>query len=166
MLAPSERQILTVVETLEPVSKSDERMPPHMTIVPWFSMNQEQTKPFRRELTKLSRTAINYASGYGWRMFGWDETTPGMIMYIDEEGRKFQENVVEMIQDFGGYLRNYEWSKRYWVPHISDRREFQVRLGQVVQFDSLALYAKQEPDGHSRLVTSRQIKPYKVDYEY
>jgi len=167
MLAPSERQKLIVVETLKPVAKKDLRMPPHMTIVPWFSMGQEQVKPFRRELGKLSRTAIRYASGYGWHMFGWNETTPGMIMDIDEDGYKFQENVVEMIQDFGGHLENYEWTKRYWVPHISDRYEFQVRLGQFVQFDSLALYSKQ-PDGHSTLETSRQLKPHKAEayYEY
>lgn len=149
-----------LVQTLEPVKTGQvfERLPIHMTTLPWFSMSRDLLRDFALILTELAAQHGKESSdaiGQERVMFGPNNEVPACTMNIASQA--IHDGALEWVTRYGGTFKREQFVQDYQA-HISDEAGVSIQPGQKVAFLSLALFSYQDMATEKRKVVEHSVQ--------
>jgi hypothetical protein len=143
---PESREEYMLLQTIQPVETGEvlQKIPPHMTVLSWFSINQA----FVGELHPLLDTLVEqydvaHAIGGERVLFGANEDMPACKIVSNVQ--EVHDEVMHWVDAKHGTFR-YEDYARNLQTHITDEQGVSVQTGEHITFATLALFAVQNAD--------------------
>jgi hypothetical protein len=141
-----------IVGILRDVQEGDtfERIPEHVTLLHWFSLNQKYQGAFENALiNQLHDTAPLQLIGEGRDLFEPEHTVPVTTLKLGALAA-FHTNVLELVGRFEGTVHSEHIGEEY-VPHVSDTDTFQFEVGEQRTLERVQLVSMDRETGMRRI---------------
>lgn len=119
-----------LVGILRDVSEGDvlERIPEHVTLLHWFSLDSGYQRAFENALmNRLHYVAPIQLVGEGRDDFGPERDIPVTTLKLGALA-SFHTMALQLVQSFGGSVHSEYIGEKY-APHVSDTEDFQFGVG-------------------------------------
>lgn len=141
------RESLLVVATLEPVEpgvifEKGVKLPPHMTLLPWFELLENQTHRFSLTLTRLAgRYSPLQIKGGEEAYFGPQEDIPVRKLIADQAIFQAHHELIRLVATFGAQT-DPRWSGDNYTPHVTHTDKHELQEGDVVTLSAMQLFSR------------------------
>ncbi|MBI4034409.1 hypothetical protein HY380_00755 [Candidatus Saccharibacteria bacterium] len=128
----------------------------HLTVLPWFALETDE-KPFLRWFYKHFDDIATFEATVGeQKHFGPRKDVPVNIIEPEERFLELHKLALSWFGELGA-----RWAERDpyvgndFVPHITQRRGFSLKVGQKLLIDSIVLVKAKRREDHIRIVAAK-----------
>lgn len=147
-----------IAATLDSVEVGQEmrHFPPHMTIVPWFSLAENRWRLLESAVHSsvvLPPDVFQHAEGGRHPRYGQDHDIPVRELKGVELGPSFAlRALIQSIGSFkdGQFVDNFS-------PHVSDTPERKIRRGESIRFASVGVFSRNPDTSMKQVREARQL---------
>lgn len=142
-----ERRSLLVVGLLQPEeitqTSYSEKLPPHVTLLPWIEMFGTQTPRFLDTISRLAaRTSPFTIKGGEEALFGPDHDILVRRLIANTALLKVHNDLVQLASTFGAQVRNQEWAGEGFAPHVTATEDFVLQEGKEIVIPALQTFSR------------------------
>lgn len=158
----SEQQVdLIIVSCLDPLAEGViQRIPRHVTIVPWFSLSSNAISALNERLQAIAALHNPFSiTGLSTEYFGPEQDI--LVRRIDPRGdiRQIHDAMLESVVASGGVVRNDSYTGDGYQPHITKQADGWLEEDEQVVLQSFQLIqAVDLPRGKRNVLLSVSLK--------